>query len=234
MRPDSLRQMPSPAYSDFLVRVAEARYLMRRALEAPTPEVAGTFAKSSIVLAVAALERYVNDLYKHLCARVAVEEWAKLTEAQQRFMAYQIGKRLVPHVRRVAIEKSVELKYRERLRRVVDMGSEAFQKPVSWSGNFVPYGMFMDGAPEPERIAKTLEQLSDSQEGLFKHLETRGRDRSAICVALTGMIDTRHRVAHAISGPSPGPEDVRRWIVLASVLVREIEVYFSFRPGATS
>lgn len=197
---------------------------MQQALDASTPEAAGALAKGAAVLTAASLERYVNDFLSALCRMTAVEEWSHLSEGQQRYLAFQIAQRVRSVALRLATRRRRDVtdRARARLSNALQEGVAAFANPSTWKHHRA-YGMFMDGAAEPARLDSTLRLFLPEDIGFFDAVAERGRDRGAMATALEGLIDARHRVAHALVGPTVGPNDIRLWLRLMRVLVREIE-----------
>ena len=216
--------MRSPAYRDFLIRAAEAKVLVNQAIASKSPETATALAKGAAILAAASLERYVNDFLAALCRTTAVENWADLSEGQKRYLAFQIAQRVRLVARRLGSNKKRDVgdTARGRLSDVLTEGAAAFLNPSSWN-HHRSYGMFMDGAAEPERLDSVLRLFLTEEKGFFDVVAERGRDRGAMVIALKGLIGARHQVAHALVGPTVGPTDTRVWLHLIRVLVREIE-----------
>lgn len=220
----TFRRMHSPAYRDFLVRASEATLLARAAAAADSPDRASALAKGSAVLIAAALERYINDFLRALCLRINQSSWDELSEGQQQYMAYQIASRVRVSSARLVRKESRDTspRARARLRRTVEDAMAAFADPSSWQYHRT-YGMFMDGAAEPDRIDGVFGSFLQGDVGFFDVIASRGRDRGAIATAIAGMIEARHGVAHADATVSIGPDDVRLWLRLTRLLVRETE-----------
>jgi len=216
--------MRSNAYRDFLVRAGEARYLVNGAIAASSPEAASALAKGAAVLTAASLERYVNDFLRALCKSTAQTSWSELSEGQKRYMSFQIAVRARMAAARLSrsSERDVSESARSKFSKVLAECSAAFENPSLW-GHHRDYGMFMDGAAEPTRIDKNLRLFIPGGRGFLEALEERGRDRITVVTALQGLIDARHGVAHALTGVAVGPNDVRVWLRLTKLLVRDIE-----------
>jgi len=220
--------MSSNAYGDFATRLREPLLLIRDSLAAVDAVRATALSKGASVLAAAAVERYVNDVVIELCSKLAAATWEELTEGQQRYMARQLARSLYAPVRRIHRKGELTAKRRAKLRAVVAQCEAAFGSPAMWQ--HVPeYGVFMEGAAEPERVAATLRIFDGDGRSLFAFAAGRGLDSGALARALTSLIDARHQAAHANKGTVPGPTDVRIWILLSLVLVRQVEVFLGFR-----
>jgi hypothetical protein len=182
-------------------------------------------AKGAVVLTAASLERYVNELLAEKCRSLQVADWNSLSEGQKQYLSYQMAQRARGASLKLAKRRDLSGRARERLKKAVTDCVDGFNTPSSWT-HHRDYGMFMDGAAEPDRIDGTLRLFIPTGQGIFDLAEARGRDRAALATALSGLVDARHRVAHALPGASPGPTDSRVWLVLTRVLVREIEAAF--------
>ena len=218
--------MRSLAYRDFLQRSSEARLLIRKAAAAMSPREASALSKGAVVLAAASLERYVNEVLGEKCRTISASSWPELTDGQRQYLAYQIASRARAVSERLTRRETDKRDLSEssisRLEASLKECLAAFDNPSTWSRHR-DYGPFMEGAAEPARIDGTIRMFLPTGTGLFDFAASRGRDRAALATALTALIDARHRVAHALQGQDPGPGDVRVWLVLAFILVREIE-----------
>jgi hypothetical protein len=220
--------MLSAAYRDYASRMVEPRVLVRDALEAREATRAAALSKGAAVLAAAALERYINEVIVELCGKVAATEWKDLTEGQQRYMARQISRALYVPVRAVHRKGEDTRSRRDRLQKVVQRCATGFDDPSSWKHS-AEYGLFMDGAAEPEKIQAALRDFDSGGRKLFDFVDQRSGDRAAIARSVSSLITARHQAAHALRGVASGPTDVRAWIVLSLILVRHIEAYLGFR-----
>lgn len=221
--------MPSTAYVDFVARMKEPSVLARNAMSTTDAVFAAALSKSAAVLAAAALERYVNEIIHEYCSKISATAWTGLTEGQKRYMSRQIARAVYAPARRIYRRADDGEARREKLRKIVARSASAFNDPSTWT-HATAYGLFMDGAAEPARIQSTLKEFDPSARNLFDFVETRTRNRAAIARSLTSLIDARHAAAHAKPGTSaPGPADVRSWMGLGLVLVRQIEAYLGFR-----
>lgn len=220
--------MRSAAFGDYAVRMRECRFVIKRAVNSADPSEAVALAKGAAVLAAAALERYVNDVVVELCSRLNAQSWDELTEGQQRYLVRQMARRLYPSSRAIFRRADDSERRRRRLRTAVSECASAMATPSSWP-HHVEYGMFMDGAAEPSRVDQTLRMFDDRGRSVFAFVEARGKDRRALAAALQGLIEARHKAAHALAGTFPAPSDVRVWIGLSTILAREIEAYLGYR-----
>jgi len=221
-------KMGSNAYADFATRVREPLLLVREAVDSGDAFRAAALAKAAAVLAAAALERYINDVVVEVCAKIQATRWDELTEGQQRYMALQLARTLYFPSRRVHRRGKTSEKYRTKLRDAIRQCDAALDSPAVWQ--HVPeYGKFMDGAAEPGKVEATLKMFDATGRSLFAFVNARGYDAGALARALASLIDARHRAAHALRGVSPGPTDVRGWILLSLQLVRSAETYLGFR-----
>jgi hypothetical protein len=220
--------MASAAYRDYRVRYEEVRIALEEALAAVDPVRSTAFSKSAVVLAAAALERYVNDVVFEAYKALRVATWEELTEGQQQYMATQFAGLLYRPARKIYKRNDATGRLRTRLRQVVTQCMGGFTAPDTWPHKG-QYGVFLKGAAEPDRIDRTLRLCDGRGRSLFNFAEARGKDRRALATGLQGLIDARHNAAHALHGSAPSPTDVRSWIKMSLELVREIEVFLGFR-----
>jgi hypothetical protein len=214
----------SLAYRDFASRASEARLLAVKAANAETPSIAAALAKGATVLTAAALERYVNDFLSERCKRIDSSTWAELSEGEQRYLAHQMAVHVQGKARPLVSKRRRDLSEpkRSNFTKALEDALAALKKPRLWSRHR-DYGLFMTGAAETRKLDSALSPYLASGERIFDRIAARGVDRKALTTALEGLIDARHRVAHAVSGPPISPRDIVVWLSLARVLVRQIE-----------
>src|SRR5262245_8572606 len=97
-------RMSSDAYKDYSQRLGDAVYLVRMALTARSPAHGVTLAKGAVVLAAAALERYIADVCNEFVTRLP-EEWSSLSVGQQQYVVRAMADRLCN--RGVVIQKTI-------------------------------------------------------------------------------------------------------------------------------
>lgn len=218
--------MATEAYGDYLERLREALPLLRIALSTGKLEVSAGCSKGAVILATAALERYLNDSVHKLCTEIKAESWDELPDGQQRYLTKQIATRL--HQTTKSMVESQELPENRSLaslRRTVVICEAALNNPSRWSQH-VEFGLFRHGKNATERITALMRQFSKDNRDPFDEIDEAGWERSAFLTALKQLIDARHSVAHALpESSSPSPKDAQNWIVLSFWLVRRLDRY---------
>ena len=223
--------MASEAYADSELRLSEAIALVRMALAAPDPVTASGCSKGAVVLAAAALERYMNDVLREAFRRLAVETYDELAEGYQSYLVSQIAQRLNQSVGAMPTDTVLPQSKRDRFRREVAQAAEALQRPSAWS-HPPTFGTFLHGAAVPERINAVLQRHDAEGRNLSAFLEANGADVAPAFHALTELIEARHSAAHALPDrPSPSPKDAQTWLVLSFRLTRNIDRFLKFRPA---
>lgn len=217
--------MRSDAYKDFAERLRESIALVRAALGTSDARFAAALSKSAAVLIAANLERYVDAAVDQACRRIKVGSWDDLSPGYQRFLGHQIALRLARVVEPINEPRDASPKRLDSLLGGIRESAEAIEKPETWS-HLPAFGMFMDGAAAPARINAVLRDFDPQGRDLMTFVEQRGADRGAVARALEQLVDARHAAAHALPDrASPGPTDVRAWVVLAFELARAIEAF---------
>lgn len=218
--------MPSEPYGDFTERLKEAVALLRVGLSTDEPTTASACSKGAVVLAAAALERYMNDIVHKLCSEIRTEEWDRLPVGQQRYLTKQIARRIHDSAEPILMRAELpEERAASSLRKAIVESYIALENPSRWTSH-VEFGLFTSGKGAVERIPALLREFSGDGRDPYQELDEIGWDRSLFLRALGQLIDARHAAAHALpESIGPGPKDAQSWIVLAFWLVRRLEKY---------
>ena len=216
----------SGAYLDYVERYAEVSALLRVARSAKDARLASAAAKGAIVLAAAALERYVNDAIRQACARVKIARYELLSEAQQGYLCSQIARRLATFDRADGDYRSFDAARRESLRQALTDSLDAMADPSKWQHS-PDFGLFMDGAAAPTKIASVLRDFDPSSQDIFAPLDQRPLGRGAVLRSLSQLVDARHDAAHAKTLAMPSPTDAQGWAVAAFWVARLIETFLA-------
>lgn len=214
----------SAAYLDYLERFRQVSALLGVSLESVDPLLAGAAAKGAIVLAAAAVERYMNDSLRQACQRLRVTDYSELSEAQQSYLCSQIAKRIGSFLSDNGDYRHFNANRRTSLRSAVDECFSAFNDPSSWP-HIPEFGLFLDGAAAPNKISAVLRDFDPNNDDVFSPLETRAIGKAMALNALTQLVDARHDAAHAKSHSMPSPSDAKAWIVNSIWIVRLVESF---------
>lgn len=212
----------SMAFLDYQQRFRALAPLLHVALDSNSPMLATAAAKGAIVLAAAAIERFMNDVLREACESVRVGDYAALSDGQQSFLCVQIARKVRAFDVHDGGVKAFTPEKRQRLRQAVIDCAKAFEDPSSWI-YLSDFGMFMDGAGAPEKINAVLRDFDPERRSFFDTLETRAGGKIVFIRALAELVDARHNAAHAKSATDPSPRDAQGWIVSSYWLVRAIE-----------
>lgn len=224
--------MGTEAYGDYRQRLREALALLRIALNPGELDVSAGCSKGSIVLAAAALERYLNDVIGHLCKAIVSNKWSDLPAGQRRYLVKQMARRLEAVVGPLLRTEDLPDEGKsQKLRSAVEECGAAFLDPGQWSYH-PEFGIFRHGKDVCGRIPALLQQFSATNRSPYESLDERGWERSVFLRALEQLIDARHGVAHALPDSSaPSPKDAQAWIVLSFWLVRRFDSYIEGEAG---
>jgi hypothetical protein len=216
----------SEAYGDYRTRLRQAIRLLRVGKETADAPLAAACAKGAVVLAAAALERFMNDVIAQACRRLQVDDWSKLSEGHKIYFVDQMARRLRKRVNSILDDNGSRLdSERRRLQSAVQACVDAFQKPTTWS-HTPEFGMFMEGSAAPNKVNAVLRSVHADGADFFTRLEERGKSRRTFLSGLTELVDARHAAAHALpERADPSPTDVQVWVVLSFYLAREIDIY---------
>lgn len=221
--------MSSDAYADFVFRFRRTALLVRLARSGSDPETATVSAQGAVVLAAAALERYINDVLREATERIKVDSWDQLATGHKNLLTLQVATHLRGILQDFPQSGKVKDKRQGSLRKAVETCAGAFESPKSWP-HFREYGLFLEAATEPDRLIAALRTFDLLERDFGSYVEEIGHDRRALFSSLTELIDARHAAAHALPDrmpPSPG--DVQLWVIRSASLVRAIERFLGFR-----
>lgn len=226
--------MATEAYGDYRQRLREPLVLLRLALDTSDIVMAAGCAKGSVILAAAAMERYMNDAVHKMCSGTVVENWPALSDGHKRYLARQMARRLADTA--VPIAEGDDLPEERKLaalQRIVADCSAALTNPSSWNYH-VEFGLFRHGKGAADRITALLRQFSLTNRDPYEEIDEIGWDRSTFLRGLVQLIDARHAAAHALPATdAPGPKDAQAWIVLSFWLVRRIDRFIEREIAAT-
>lgn len=217
----------SSAYQDFSERFREAVTLLKVAFSASegsdsNPVLASAAAKGAVVLVAAALERFMNDALRQACQRLKISDYDHLSDGQKSYLCAQIARRIGAFATEDGDYRGFNQARRESLAVAVQECASALSNPSRWQ-HMPDFGLFLDGAAAPDRIAAVLRDFDPQLTDVYGDLDSRAGGRGVILSALSQLIDARHDAAHAKSQSSPSPSDARIWITGAFWVTRLVE-----------
>jgi|GEM_PF-2651649 len=216
----------SEAYGDYRTRLRQATRLLKHGKASSDATLSAACSKGAVVLAAAALERFMNDVIVQACRKLNVATWAELSEGHRSYFVDQMARRLRSRVKAILEDDKKGLESeRMRLKNTVQLCADAFDNPSKWPHS-TEFGMFMEGTKAPKDINAILRSVHSQGADFFDRLEQHPRGKAAFVSGLTELINARHAAAHAIADRAdPSPGDVEIWLVLSFYLAREIDLY---------
>lgn len=224
--------MSSSALEDFDYRMREANRLIDTALGTLNPDEAATHAKCAVVLAAAALERYMNDVLAEACTQFAETDWESLSEGRERYLLRHMALEMVSRAG-VFVDKTAPLPSDcGKLKKFITACGAALDDPSTWA-YFREFGLFGEGTNAPDRIDGVLKAFDVQGRSFCDYIEDTGNDRRRILSGLTQLVDARHAVGHAIPGAQPpGPTDCREWLTCAEVIAALVDMFLGYEVVA--
>jgi hypothetical protein len=216
----------SEAYGDYRTRLRQATRLLKHGKASADATLAVACSKGAVVLAAAALERFMNDVIAQACRRLNVPNWTQLSEGHKAYFVDQMARRLRWRVTAILDENKKGLESeRMKLKNAVQLCADAFNDPRKWPHS-TEFGTFMEGAAAPNKINGILRSVHSEGADFFERLEQHPTGKAVFLSGLTELIDARHAAAHALADRAdPSTGDAQAWLVLSFWLAREIDVY---------
>lgn len=222
--------MSSNAFSDYNVRKVKVDKMQKMASTSLDSSESSLYAECAVVLACAALERYMNDILEEYCSSFNETSWSELSIGRQRYLLRHVASRMnLKSGSFSAAQQPTESDCNDLIRFVSEC-SNALANPSTWR-YFADFGMFGEGSVLPEKIIATMRAFDSKGRNFAQYLEDLGYDRSSVFQSLRQLVETRHAVAHAAKGSSPpGSADTLVWINASHILVKSIESFLGFSP----
>ncbi|BAL22357.1 HEPN domain-containing protein [Azoarcus sp. KH32C] len=215
--------MPSNSLEDFRFRMEEVSSLLNSAQGSQDPRNASMYAKCAIVLACAALERYMNDVLEEFCSSFNEQSWQELSQGRQRYLLRHIALKMEERATAFTRRNQVEASDCDALIRFVRCCGSAVENPSNWS-YFSDFGIFGEGTSAPDRIDAVVRAFDSNGRSLYGFMEACGEDRRRVLSGLQQLVEARHAAAHALKGTTPpGPEDGIEWVRSAVVVAECVD-----------
>ncbi|MBT9137171.1 MAG: hypothetical protein DDT34_02258 [Firmicutes bacterium] len=212
------------AFLDYQERFRGATRLLRTASGSSDPMLATAAAKGAIVLAAAAMERFMNDALRESCQLSKSNSFDQLSESHQAYLCTQIARKIARFDTSEGEVKAFNANQRMKFRSALDESTQALANPSLWQHS-PDFGMFMDGAGAPEKINAVIRDFDPEGHTFLNTLDARAPGKAALTRALTELVDARHNAAHAKTATDPSPSDAKTWIVSSYWVTRAIDAH---------
>jgi hypothetical protein len=218
-------------YADYKIRLREPIQLARSALEASAASnqvLATAAAKGAVVLAAAALERFLADGVEEYVRHNTPSTWGGLAPLQREHLIRNIAYRMGRSSRRIWKTGNTHVPAEMAFRTMLQSCIDALGDPTKWSQK--PRFVMLGDKPslEPARIEEILSKAHIHGVGCSNHIRATGSDPGPLYRSLSSLVESRHTVAHALTGRShPGPADAATWIRSSFRLARHIAAYLA-------
>lgn len=212
------------AFLDYQQRLKGATRLLRSASSSSDPLLATAAAKGAIVLAAAAMERFMNDALRESCQLSKWTSFDQLSESHQAYLCTQIARRIAKFDSRDGEVRAFNAEQRVKLRGALDECTQALANPSLWQHS-PDFGMFMDGTGAPEKINAVIRDFDPGAKSFLDTLDARAPGKAAMIRALKELVDARHNAAHAKTATDPSPSDAKTWIVSSYWFTRAIDAH---------
>lgn len=164
----------------------------------------------------------MNDALRQACQRLKISDYELLSDGQKSYLCAQIARRIGAFATDNGDYRGFNQTRRESLFQAVEECASALKNPSEWQ-HMPDFGLFLDGAAAPDRIAAVLGDFEPGLADVYRELDSRAGGRAVILSALSQLIDARHDAAHAKSQSSPSPSDAKTWISSAFWVMRLVE-----------
>lgn len=212
------------AFLDYQERFRGATSLLRTASAATDPQLATAAAKGAIVLAAAAMERFMNDAVREACQLSKWTSFDQLSESHQAYLCTQIARRIARFDTKDGEVRAFNADQRQKFRGALDESMQALANPSLWQHS-PDFGMFMDGTGAPDKINAVIRDFDPQRQSFLNTLDKRAPGKAAFTRALTELVDARHNAAHAKTATDPSPSDAKAWIVSSYWFTRAIDAH---------
>lgn len=220
--------MPSDALGDFLVRTEEVDSLLASARDSLNSQQASMYAKCSVVLACAALERFMNDVLEEACRNFGEESWSELSDGRQRYLLRHVALKMSERAGFFTGKGQPDESDCDTLIRFLRACGDALENPSTWT-YFSDFGMFGEGTNAPEKIDALLKAFDAQGRSLYRFIEDSGEDLSRLLPGLQQLVEARHAAAHALKGSMPpGPSDAGEWAGCALTMANMVDSFLGF------
>lgn len=218
----------SDSLSDFQVRKSEFDALLTSAQESLDPATASIYSKCAVVLACAALERFMNDVLEEACRNFSEQGWDELSDGRKRYLLRHVALKMSERAGTFAGKSQPEESDCDAFFRFVRACSDALDDPSTWT-YFSDFGMFGEGTNAPDRIDAVLRAFDSDGRSVYKYIADSGEDLSSLLPGLQALVEARHGAAHALKGATaPGPSEALEWVGCAVVVATRVDEFLGF------
>ena len=220
--------MPSNALGDFHIRIEEVNLLLDSGTKSRNSREASMYAKCAVVLACAALERYMNDILEESCGKFNEQTWCDLSQGRQRYLLRHLALKMDERALAFTGKNQPEQSDCQTLMNFVRVCNEALVNPSSWP-YFTDFGMFGEGTNAPGKIDAVLRAFDSNGRSLYDFINGNGENLSRVLPGLSQLVQTRHATAHALKGSTPpGPTDSIEWVGCAVTMAMSVDAFLGF------
>jgi hypothetical protein len=222
--------MASDSLDDFRVRMSEVDFLLASATGSMDATSAATFAKCAVVLACAAVERYMNDVLEEACRGFNEKDWDDLSDGRRRYLMRHIALRMTDRAGNFTEKAAPSEADCDALASFLRLCTAALDDPSSWD-DFSDFGIFGEGTNAPNKIDAVLRAFDSDGRSVYKFMEESGVDLARVLSGLTQLVEARHGAAHALKGVAvPSPSDAVEWVGCARTTVDHVDEFLGLAP----
>ena len=226
--------MLSDAWQAYRSGFQEVRHLLRLAASAPATPMSGcdfseqqVYLRAAIVLLAAHVEGFLRVLPEEHADGIS-GAWDRQRPGVRRYIALSALRRFAEDLEEIRLSGCQKPGEVEAVRRTVIAASRWFAQPRRVSEN--------KSRPQltgfyRQRGAKAVDSLlmSFSPDGtaFFEWIGERGFDRSRFWTVMEGLVEARNIIAHGNGNPSLSLGDVRQYLAVCTVMVRQVVIFVS-------
>ena len=225
--------MLEDAWSTFQSGFHETKTLLEAAERAPIFPTRGrlvteqqVYIRASIIILSSHLEGFFRTLPVEYTEQIHDKSWSEQSPGVRRFIALQALRHLREEFDKVG--QCEDESKRDTLRRSVVRTSRWFTKPgrvgeLKTKPQLT--GFYRQSGAQP--LEKFLLDFHPHQTPFFKWLADKGFDRGRFWTVVEGLINARNDIAHGDAYFSLTLAEVRSYVAICTVLVRQVRVYVS-------
>lgn len=227
-------ELLSDAWRAYRGGFSEVRHLLRIAKSAGNEPLRGSnlseqqvYLRAAIVLLAAHVEGFFRSVPEEYADAIQ-GSWDRQNRGVRRYIALSAMRRLDEELRDIRAGDCDKESEVDAVRRLIVGTSRWFSKPSRVSEDRrLPQ---LEGFYR-QRGARAIESLlvsfSPRERKFFDWLGARGFDRSRFWTVLEGLVVARNMIAHGNGNPSLSVRDVRQYLAICTVVVRQARAFLS-------
>ncbi len=184
------------------------------------------YTRAAIVLLAAHLEGFFKTMSEDYTDEIDDKSWNGQSAGVQRFIALQAIQRLKEEFERAGACE--DARQRESLRKSVTITSRWFKNPSRVAES--PLKPRLTGFYRQrgsQAVENFLRDFHPEQVPFFDWLASKNLDRSTYWTVLQGLVNVRNDIAHGDAQMSLTLAEVRRYVAVCTVLIRQVRLYVS-------